>query len=170
MTKFTETLLKSPVRLASNDAAASTAHAAHGARPLNILIVDHDRDCTDAFQMLLSDMPHVANVAIAPNFDVALSGLGEDACALWQPDVIFIDPQPRVDRMLSTQATLRALRQQLPSASIVLLSVYSCRLSRNLHGLADHVIQKDVSRYDLRALIDSLSAEPQSLASIPAAG
>jgi hypothetical protein len=84
--------------------------------------------------------------------------------------VIFIDPQVRVDRVASTQATLRALRRRMPQATIVLLSVYPCGITRSLRGLVDHALRKDTSYRELRDLLDEITADTESPAACPAAG
>ena len=181
MTESAKTTANQPARLARStgpDAvAAIRASSSISANKLaHVLIIDHDRDCIDALEMLLDDMPGVASVASAPSaaaaiatFDArdALDAFGRSAR---RPDIILIDPQVRVDRIASLQATLRALRQRLPDSAIVLLSVYPGSTNRALAGLVDRSIQKDTSYRELRALIAELVNENEPAIACPAAG
>jgi CheY-like chemotaxis protein len=168
MTKVTGIRSHEPVRLINLEDDAASDRTPQ--QRLNILIVDHDRNCTDALELLLSDMANVGSIATAPSVDAAIAAFTRNDCIGWLPDVIFIDPQTSVDRVLNTQSTLRALRQQLPDASIVLLSVYTSGLRRNLRALVDHAIRKDVSRHDLRAMIDTIASTPLLTEAATAAG
>jgi len=140
--------------------------------PLCILIIDEDSDCVDALKMLLTDIPGVGNVLTATNAAAALTELAAPKAGgtVQYPDVIFIDLKTRVDRMASTQATLRALRRRMPAAEIVLLNVYPSGITRSLRGLVDRSIRKDTSYRELRALIDELTDTPTSTVAGLAAG
>lgn len=149
---------------------STRAHSESQARGyLNILIIDEDRDCADALETLLEDMPGVGSVATASSASAALATLHDSRLA-HLPDVIFIDPQTRVDRVASTQATFRELRRRLPQAAIVLLNVYPCGITRSLRGLVDYALRKDTSYRELHDLIDAVTAYSTGAAVCPAAG
>lgn len=132
----------------------SSSDAAVRPRRASILLIDHDADVTDALETLLADLPRVEAVATVPDPETAFDRL---AAGTPLPDVIFIDPRCRGSLCLAEAAVLRQLRARAPHAAIVLLCVYP-RVPERLRGLATRVVRKDITRRDLRALIDDLLA------------
>ena len=135
----------------------------------NILIVEHDADCADALESLLTDLPGIARVKTAGtasaafellddgSYDVVGFGAGADTIPT-TPDVIFIGAhQP--DTFTSSQElmnTVASLRERVPHASIVLLCVYPNQYRDALGEMVDGCIRKDTSARELRDLIDEL--------------
>jgi len=136
----------------------------------NILIVEHDEDCADALEALLTDLPGVAHVKTAGTASAAFEllddtddvvGFSADTeVVAATPDIIFIGAhQP--DTFTSGQElidTVTALRKRVPNASIVLLCVYPNQYRDTLGELVDGCIRKDTSARELRELIDGLRA------------
>ena len=135
----------------------------------NILIVEHDADCADALETILSDLPGIATVQTAVSAGEAFDLLDDgsyDVVGFGQlptapaPDVIFIGAhQPDTTEVaLELLETLTTFRNRVPDASIVLLCVYPSRFRDTLGELIDGCIRKDTSARELRQLIDDLRA------------
>lgn len=138
----------------------------------NILIVEHDADCADALETILSDLPGITSVQTAVtagdafdllddgSYDVVGFGMTPDVAPDSTPDIIFIGAhQPdSAEIQLELVETLTSFRDRVPDASIVLLCVYPSRYRDTLGALVDGCIRKDTNARELRALIDDLRA------------
>ncbi|MDQ3547549.1 MAG: hypothetical protein M3439_01915, partial [Chloroflexota bacterium] len=136
----------------------------------NILIVEHDADCADALETILSDLPGITTVQTAVtagaafdllddrSYDVAGFGIVPNAVQMSNPDVIFIGAHhPDADQVEpQLLAAVTAFRSRIPDTSIVLLCVYPNQYRDTLRELVDGCIRKDTSARELRALIDNL--------------
>jgi DNA-binding NarL/FixJ family response regulator len=138
----------------------------------SILIVEHDADCADALETILSDLPGIATVQTAASagdafdllddgsYDVVGFGMLPDTVPPSTPDIIFIGAhQPdSAEIELELVETLTSFRRRVPDASIVLLCVYPSRYRDTLGELVDGCIRKDTNARELQALIDDLRA------------
>ena len=132
----------------------------------NILIVEHDADCADALETILSDLPGVATVrtvgtagaAFALLHDGPYDVVGFGMPGAPTPDVIFIGAHQPVADEVEPQliAAVTTFRKRVPDAWIVLLCVYPNQYRDTLRELVDGCIRKDTSARELRALIDRL--------------
>jgi DNA-binding NarL/FixJ family response regulator len=115
----------------------------------NILLIEHDDDCADALDVLLSGLPGVRTVRAARTAQLALA----DISGGHAPDVILLASCAEAHALL---ATIQALRLAAPGAAIVLLSVYPEALQADVAALVDATISKDTRRADLVRLLRQL--------------
>ncbi len=138
----------------------------------HILIVDHDADCADALQTILTDLPGIAAVRTTMTAGTAFDllddgsydvvGFGLSQAISSDPDIILIgahQPEPS-ETDLELQETLKTFRSRVPHASIVLLSVYPNRYREAFGDHVDGCIRKDTNARELHALIDELRTKP----------
>jgi len=122
-------------------------------RPIDVLLIEDNRDCADALEALLYGVPVVRSVTIAASLRAAIAECERSGL---RPAVVFVAGA-------ADGPGLSTLRQTIGDAVIVLLCVYPERLPyRDIASQVDYCVSKDTGRRDLAQLLSSL--QPPAMA------
>ena len=108
---------------------------------IRVLIVDGSPVARDGLKSILGRYPDIEVVGEASTSEEALAEAGE-----LRPDVVLMDAQLDVADGIETT---RHLKERVPSAKVLVLTVHESYIQRALDAGADGCLMKDCSRQEL---------------------
>jgi hypothetical protein len=118
---------------------------------MDVMLIEHDRDCADALQSLLASIEGVGTVYVAATAGAALEAI---EAKVIRPRAIFFATQADTPTLT---ATLIMLRRRVPEAIVVLLCVYPECHADEAAGFAVRCLSKDTGRRELVQVLSGLT-------------